>query len=114
MWKNRFQQVKPRRDPQCRACGARQFIHLEGGGATQVTLCGRNSVQIHQRQARALDLAALRTRLEQFGPVRANEYLLKCLLDPYELTVFPDGRAIIKGTQDPAVARGIYAKYIGS
>ena len=114
VWKNRFQQVKPRRDPQCRVCGARQFVHLEGGGATHVTLCGRNSVQIHQRQSRALDLAALRTRLEQFGPVRANPYLLKCLLDPYELTVFPDGRAIIKGTQDPAVARGIYARYIGS
>jgi len=46
--------------------------------------------------------------------VRANEYLLKCLLDPYELTVFPDGRAIIKGTHDHAVARGIYAMYIGS
>src|SRR6266571_1132842 len=107
VWKNRFQQVKPRRDPQCRVCGARQFIHLEGGGATHVTLCGRNSVQIHQRQSRALDLAALRSRLEQFGPVRANEYLPKCLLDPYALTVFPDGRAIIKGTQDPAVARGI-------
>ena len=114
VWKNRFQQVRPRRDPQCRVCGARQFVHLEGGGATHVTLCGRNSVQIHQRQPRALDLAALRTRLEQFGPVRANPYLLKCLLDPYELTVFPDGRAIVKGTQDPAVARGIYAKYIGS
>jgi adenylyltransferase/sulfurtransferase len=46
--------------------------------------------------------------------VRANEFLLKCFLDPYELTVFPDGRAIIKGTQDPAVARSLYAKYIGA
>jgi molybdopterin-synthase adenylyltransferase len=46
--------------------------------------------------------------------VRANEFLLKCFLDPYELTIFPDGRAIVKGTQDPAVARGIYAHYIGS
>jgi adenylyltransferase/sulfurtransferase len=71
-------------------------------------------VQIHQRQSRALDLTALKARLEEFGPVRANGFLLKCLLDPYELTVFPDGRAIIKGTQDAAVARGIYAKYIGS
>lgn len=114
VWKNYFQQVKPKIDPQCRACGARDFVHLEGGGPIHTTLCGRDAVQIHQRESRTLDLAALKTRLEQFGPVRGNEFLLKCILDPYELTVFPDGRAIIKGTHDPAVARGLYAKYIGS
>jgi molybdopterin/thiamine biosynthesis adenylyltransferase len=114
IWKNRFQQITPRRNPGCRACSSRDFVHLTGSGPTHVTLCGRNSVQIHQRQSRALDLTALKARLEEFGPVRANNFLLKCLLDPYELTVFPDGRAIIKGTQDAAVARGIYAKYIGS
>ena len=114
LWTNHTQRIDPRRDPGCRVCGARQFAHLEGGGPTHVTLCGRNSVQIHQREPRGLDFPALRARLEQFGPVRANPYLLRCQLDPYELTVFPDGRAIIKGTQDPAVARGIYAKYIGA
>ncbi len=114
VWKNRFQQVKPQVDPRCQACGVRNFVHLEGGGVTHVTMCGRNSVQIHQREARTLDLAGLKSRLAQFGPVRANNYLLKCLLGRYELTVFSDGRAIVKGTQDPAVARGLYAKYIGS
>ena len=114
VWKNRFQQVKPKMDPGCRACGAREFVHLEGGGPAYVSLCGRNSVQIHQREPRKLDLAALQARLARFGSVRANDYLLKCILEPYELTVFPDGRAIVKGTQDPAVARGLYAKYIGS
>lgn len=114
IWKNRYQQVKPAMNPQCRTCGARAFVHLEGGGSAYVSLCGRNSVQIHQRESRRLDLAALQERLARFGPVKANDFLLKCLLEPYELTVFPDGRAIIKGTQDPAVARGLYAKYIGS
>jgi adenylyltransferase/sulfurtransferase len=114
VWKNHFQQVRPEIDPCCRACGAREFVHLVGTEAAHVTLCGRNSVQIHQRQSRALDLLRLKARLAQFGQVRANEYLLKCLLGSYELTVFPDGRAIVKGTQDPAVARGLYAKYIGS
>jgi molybdopterin-synthase adenylyltransferase len=114
VWKNRFQQVRPRIDPSCRTCGARNFVHLEGGGSAYVSLCGRNSVQIHQREPRKLDLAALQARLAPVGPVKANDYLLKCLLEPYELTVFPDGRAIVKGTQDPAVARGLYAKYIGS
>jgi adenylyltransferase/sulfurtransferase len=114
VWKNSYQAVKLRRDAQCRACGAREFIHLEAGEATHTTLCGRDAVQIRHREARGLDLAALRTRLGQFGPVRGNEFLLRCTLDGYDLTVFPDGRAIIKGTHDPAVARGLYAKYIGS
>jgi molybdopterin-synthase adenylyltransferase len=114
VWKNRFQQVQPRIDPSCRTCGARDFVHLEGGGPAYVSLCGRNSVQIHQREPRKLDLAALQARLAPFGSVKANNFLLKCLLEPYELTVFPDGRAIIKGTQDPAIARSLYAKYIGS
>jgi adenylyltransferase/sulfurtransferase len=114
VWKNRFQQLKPTIDPACPTCGVRRFAHLEGSGRAYVTLCGRDSVQIHQRQPRKLDLNALQARLAQFGPVRANNYLLKCLLDPYELTVFPDGRAIVKGTKDPAVARGLYAKYIGA
>ena len=68
----------------------------------------------YQAESRVLDLDALKLRLEQFGPVRANEFLLKCFLDPYELTIFPDCRAIVKGTQDTAVARAIYARYIGS
>ena len=91
-----------------------EFAHLDEGGPTHISLCGRNSVQIHQVESRELDLDALKTRLEQFGPVRSNEFLLQCTLDPYQLTIFPDGRAIIKGTQDPAVARSIYARYIGS
>ena len=114
VWKNHYQSIKPSRDPQCRACGTRDFTYLHGAGPTHISMCGRNSVQIHQSEGRGLDLGALKSRLEHFGPVRANEFLLKCFLDPYELTVFPDGRAIIKGTQDPAIARSLYAKYIGA
>ncbi|MFZ0964897.1 MAG: ThiF family adenylyltransferase [Terriglobia bacterium] len=114
LWCNSFQQLKVRQDPQCRVCVDHEFAYLEQGGATHVSMCGRNSVQIHQTESRAIDLAALKVRLEQFGPVQANGYLLKCSLDPYELTVFPDGRVIVKGTQDPAVARSLYARYIGA
>jgi adenylyltransferase/sulfurtransferase len=114
VWKNRPSSIKPRLDPQCRACQARDFIHLAGGRETHTTLCGRDAVQVTHRESRALDLGALRARLEKFGPVRGNEFLLRATLDACELTVFPDGRAIIKGTHDPSVARGIYAKYIGA
>jgi molybdopterin/thiamine biosynthesis adenylyltransferase len=114
IWRNRSQRIKPCRDFECPTCGRKMFRYLEEGGPAHVTLCGRNSVQIHQRESRGFDLKALKARLEQFGRVRANDFLLKFTLDPYELTVFADGRAIIKGTQDPAVARGLYAKYISS
>jgi len=114
LWKNRFQQIKPQPDPACRACGERDFVHLRGGGAMPTTLCGRDAVQICPRESRNLNLATLKTRLEPLGRVRANEYLIRFIVDAYELTVFSDGRTIIKGTHDPAVARGLYARYVGS
>lgn len=114
IWQNQYQQLRPEIDPRCPACGTRDFSYLRDGGATHVTLCGRDAVQIRQRHSRALDLAALKTRLEEFGPVRANGYLVQCQLESYEVTIFADGRAMIKGTEDPTVARSVYAKYIGS
>ncbi|HEV2349249.1 MAG TPA: ThiF family adenylyltransferase [Terriglobia bacterium] len=114
IWGNRFQRLQPNVDPNCRACGARDFIHLRDGNSTPTILCGRDSVQIRQMEFRDLDLTALKIRLEKFGEVRGNEFLLKFALNPYELTIFPDGRAIIRGTQDPAMARSLYAKYIGA
>jgi len=115
VWKNTHQQITPRIDPQCRACQQRRFTYLEGDAHSHTTLlCGRNSVQIRQPAGQALDLATLRTRLESMGSVRANGFLLRCQLDQYELTVFADGRAIVKGTDDPAMARKIYAQYVGA
>jgi len=75
-------------------------------------LCGRNAVQIHEKEY-ALDLGELRARLEPLGQVRANEFALRFMIAPYEMTVFPDGRAIIKGTSDAGVARSLYARYVG-
>jgi hypothetical protein len=114
VWKNQAYQVHPKIDKECRACQRREFVHLESAASENTTLCGRDAVQIRQRQPRALDLGALKKRLAQVGVVKGNEYLLRCTVDAFELTVFADGRAIVKGTDDPAVARAIYAKYIGA
>jgi molybdopterin/thiamine biosynthesis adenylyltransferase len=103
--------AKPR--PGCRACGQHDFIHLAGEGRPHITLCGRNSVQIHERQ-RPVDFTEIRRLLEPHGTVRHNEFVLKFWHDPYEMTLFPDGRAIIKGTTDTAIARSLYARYVGS
>jgi molybdopterin-synthase adenylyltransferase len=113
LWYGGIRQTEaPPRDPDCPACGLSQFPYLEESRQLPVTLCGRNAVQIHERHA-ALDLGALRARLEPLGEVRANEFALRFLATPYELTVFADGRAIVKGTSDTGVARSLYARYVG-
>jgi len=100
-------------DPSCTVCGARRFTHLTGEGRPHITLCGRNSVQIHEHH-RPIDLAAMHARLSIHGAVRSNDLLLRFERPPHTLTLFADGRAIIQGTTDSAVARSLYARYIGS
>ena len=113
VWKGGIRQIPmPVRDPQCLTCGQRQFPFLEETNRPPVRLCGRNAVQIQERE-RAIDLAELRARLEPLGEVRANEFALRFRAEPYEMTIFPDGRAIVKGTSDTGVARSLYARYIG-
>jgi len=97
----------------CRTCGRKEFGHLAGEGRPHITLCGRNSVQIHEH-ARPIDLAEMSKRLTPHGQVRQNGFMLKFSKEPFEITLFPDGRAIIKGTTDMAVARSLYARYVGS
>ena len=114
LWTNEHAEITaamPR--PSCRTCGHRDFIHLAGEGRPHITLCGRNSVQIHERQ-RPIDFTEMDRRLQPHGTVRHNDFVLKFWHEPYEMTLFPDGRAIIKGTTDTALARSLYARYVGS
>src|ERR1700674_1402452 len=114
VWTGRFKSVQPERNPRCRACALREFLYLEGQAQPHITMCGRDSVQIHER-GRSLDLAALRLHLARtVDDVRQNDFLLRFRVAPYEMTIFSDGRAILKGTKDPAIARSLYAKYIGA
>jgi molybdopterin-synthase adenylyltransferase len=115
VWSGRFRSIGIARNPDCRACVRREFTYLAGDAQPHITMCGRDSVQIHERHRR-LDLAELGRRLvsASAAEVRNNDFLLRFRVAPYELTVFADGRAIIKGTKDPAVARSLYARYVGA
>jgi adenylyltransferase/sulfurtransferase len=114
LWANdRAEVAATRPRPGCQACDQRDFVHLAGERRPQITLCGRNSVQIHERN-RPLDFIEMSSRLQPHGTVKHNDFVLKFWRDPYELTLFPDGRAIIKGTNDTAVARSLYARFVGS
>jgi molybdopterin-synthase adenylyltransferase len=100
-------------NPDCPVCAHRQFTHLAGIGRPHITLCGRNSVQIHEHH-RPVDFAAMRDRLLPHGAVRFNDLLLRFERPPHTLTLFPDGRALIQGTTDITLARSLYARFIGS
>jgi molybdopterin/thiamine biosynthesis adenylyltransferase len=114
VWSGEIRQVtQPSPSDDCPACGHREFPYLTGRERVPVSLCGRNAVQIHER-ARPVDLQDLALRLAPLGAVRSNEFALRFEISPYQLTVFADGRAIIKGTTDVGVARSLYARYIGA
>ena len=114
VWTGHMQSIGVIRNPGCRACARHDFIYLHGEAQPHITMCGRDSVQIHER-SRVMDLRALGERLTPIvADVRQNDFLLRFRVAPYEMTVFADGRAILKGTKDPAVARSLYARYIGA
>jgi molybdopterin-synthase adenylyltransferase len=98
----------------CPCCQRRRFEWLDGAQGSQTTsLCGRNAVQVSHHIAAKLNFEELARHLEVMGQVSYNRFLLKFNVESYEFTVFPDGRAIIKGTSDVDKARTLYAKYIG-
>jgi molybdopterin-synthase adenylyltransferase len=114
IWTNETRAIKVARNKNCRACAQENFRYLEGAAQPHITLCGRDSVQIHERH-RSLDLPALHQALIKTATeVRSNPHLLRFQINSYQVTVFPDGRAIIKGTRDPSIARTLYARYIGA
>ena len=114
LWTSERSEIATARpNPDCIVCGQRIFSHLAGEGRPHITLCGRNSVQIHEHH-RPVDFAAMRDRLAPHGQVRFNDLLLRFERAPHTLTLFADGRAIIQGTTDVTLARSLYARFIGS
>ena len=116
VWQNEWRKIRlaePSAD--CVACGQRSFEFLDAEAREfSAVLCGRNAVQVAPPRPVSIDLASLRDRLSPLNEVKQNEYLLRFSPDVYEMTVFTDGRAIVKGTDDISVARSLYAKYIGT
>jgi adenylyltransferase/sulfurtransferase len=119
LWDNRLRQVdvsRLRDQSDCRVCRHGQFDWLSGEhGSTSAVLCGRNAVQLSPPPGAAvLSLDTLAARLAGVGPISHNAFLLRLSVDDCVLTVFPDGRTIVSGTDDLAAARTLHARYIGS
>ena len=123
LWSNSITQLRVsgiREHNDCPCCKQRNFEYLAGKSGSRATaLCGSDAVQLtHRQQAGAPRLEEIARRLEQHGPVKTNEFMIRATVTEngkeFELTLFADGRAIVKGTGDAAVARGVYAKFVGN
>ncbi|MGQ9618418.1 MAG: ThiF family adenylyltransferase [Candidatus Aminicenantia bacterium] len=116
LWKNEFEKISIAhlKKEDCPACGKREFEFLEGKNlSSTVSICGSNSVQINPSAGSDFNLERTIENLKIYGTVVFNEYLAKLFYQNYEITIFRDGRAIIKGTSDPSIAKSLYSKFIG-
>ncbi len=115
VWSHRFQRIDVGVESMasCVVCSQGTFEYLDGNPLRTITLCGRNAVQLVPGVKGDLDFADLSKSIAAFGTVQFNEFLLKCSSPPYEITLFKDGRAIVKGTEEPGLARSVYSKMVG-
>ncbi len=116
VWENTSERIELPRYPDCPTCGQHHYEFLDmSQGTDSTSLCGRDAVQVRSgKRGDSINLPDLAERLRPVGQVSYNSYLLRLLVDGYVVTVFPDARAIIKGTDNEMVARSIYARYIGN
>jgi len=114
-WRGTMEQLElEKRDEPCPVCDLGRFEFLEAGKGSYLTsLCGREAVQINVRGEARVSFPDLAARLNSVGQVIFNDYMLRFRVDSYDLTLFPDGRTIVEGTADEAVARSLYATYVG-
>ncbi|HEX3559564.1 MAG TPA: ThiF family adenylyltransferase [Pyrinomonadaceae bacterium] len=116
VWRNEWRRIALKeRAPDCPVCVLNRFETLEAESGDMTTvLCGRDAVQVSPRRASRIDLDALAARLKSVGEVKSNPYLVRLRAGEYELTVFEDARAIVRGTDDASLARSLYARYVGT
>jgi molybdopterin-synthase adenylyltransferase len=116
VWSNEWRRIAlTGPSPECVTCALGNYSTLEAeAGDTAAMLCGRNAVQISPEQPTRINLQGLSERLRPLGEVKTNDYLLRFRTGEYELTVFQDARLIVRGTDDIATARTLYAKYVGT
>ncbi len=116
LWKNEFEKIPifHLKKEDCPACGKRKFEFLEGKNISSTeSICGSNSIQINPPFAKTIDIEKSVENLKKYGTVVFNEYLVKLFYENYEITIFKDGRAIIKGTSEPSIAKSLYSKFVG-
>jgi adenylyltransferase/sulfurtransferase len=114
-WNHSFDSIVVKKNEKCECCGSENFEHLDSDEQEIITsLCGRNAIQITPADPKELSLKTIGEKLEKLGTVKCTDFIMLFKNDETEISLFRDGRAIIKGTNDEVVARTIYARYIGT
>lgn len=114
IWRNSFETINLERDTGCPVCSENTYEFLNSQVRSYTTkLCGSNSFQIVPHQTGSIDFAEIAGKMKKLGDVEYNNFLLKFYGEPFEITLFPDGRAIIKNVDDENVAKSIYSEYLG-
>jgi adenylyltransferase/sulfurtransferase len=114
-WDNSIDHIVVKKVEECICCGEKNFNFMEAEDKEIITsLCGRNAVQITPARAKQISLMDLAKNLEKLGEVKSSDFLLLFKIEDYEISVFRDARAIIKGTNDGNMAKSLYARYIGT
>lgn len=115
IWTTEWEKTQVAKDPDCPCCGQRIFEFLEGRvGETITSLCGREAVQVNPLKAGQIALKSLSEKLNRLGQVEQSQHLIRFRINDYELNIFQDGRAIIKGTDDEDKAKSLYFQYVGA
>jgi molybdopterin/thiamine biosynthesis adenylyltransferase/molybdopterin synthase catalytic subunit len=114
MWNFVQHEIRLPHNLSCRVCQERQFPYLQGKEGESVTLlCGRDTIQVRPKETKNVDLVHLAKELSLAGTVRLSPFFLRFDKNPYQLSVFPDGRVLVHGTSEESVARGLYSQYLG-
>jgi adenylyltransferase/sulfurtransferase len=114
-WDHSMDEILVRKNDECRCCSLEEYEYLNSEDREIITsLCGRNAIQITPADPKEMDLRELASNLEHLGSIKCADFILLFKTEKYEISVFKDGRAIIKGTNDPNIARSVYARYIGT
>lgn len=115
VWNQDFQAIKLRRSTDCSCCSNQKYVYLNQEKVKITTkLCGSNSVQITPARETDVSLEHLAERLKKVGDVKLSPVHMIFETKGAKITLFSDGRAIVKGTDDETQAKSIYAKYIGN
>ena len=115
VWSHRFQRIDVGTESMatCPVCSEGKFEYLDGNPLRTITLCGRNAVQLIPGVKGDINFEELSKSIAAFGAVQFNDFLLRCSAPPYEITLFKDGRAIVKGTEEAGAARSVYSRMVG-
>jgi len=111
---NSFDRIAVEKREDCPLCRDGVFEYLDKKGPIEsIKLCGRDMIQITPQREMEISLEELKEKLDRVGDASYLGFLLKFRVDKYELVIYPDGRAFVKGVSDTETARSLYAKYIG-